>query len=101
MKENGEYYVNNETDGTFGMLINKNIFQDIIKFAEDLKIPIDTSISKYILSNNKYKTYAFFPHLIISDVSLLSNTDGGKRNLKNYLKSNKVDTKNFDLPKNL
>ena len=61
MKANGEYYVNNETDGTFGMLINKNIFQDIIKFAEDLKIPIDTSISKYILSNNKYKTYGHFP----------------------------------------
>ena len=29
------------------------------------------------------------------------NTDGAKRDLKNYLESNKVDTKNFDLPKNL
>lgn len=100
-KMKDEYYDNKYTDGTYAMLINKNIFEVIKKQAESYKIPIDTSISNNILSNNKYKTFAFYPHLIITDVSLLSNTDGEKRNLKNYLKSNKVDTKNFDLPKNL
>ena len=100
-KMKDEYYDNKYTDGTYAMLINKNIFEVIKKQAESYKIPIDTSISNNILSNNKYKTFTFYPHLIITDVSLLSNTDGEKRNLKNYLKSNKVDTKNFDLPKNL
>ena len=98
MKE--EYYENNTTDGTFAMLINKNIFQDIINFVENLELPIDTAISKYILSNNKYKTYSFFPHLIISDVSLLSNTYSRQRDMQKYIKSNKIDIKNFNLQRN-
>ena len=98
MKE--EYYENNTTDGTFAMLINKNIFQDIINFVENLELPIDTAISKYILSNKKYKTYSFFPHLIISDVSLLSNTDSRQRDMQKYIKFNKIDIKNFNLPGN-
>ena len=90
------YYDNYYTDGTFAMLINKKKYKNILKYTNTYNIPIDTSISKYILSPKKYKCYSFFPHIITSNVGLLSNTDNKKRNKNTYFKSNKIDINNFD-----
>ena len=92
-----EYYENMKSDGTFAMLINKNIFNDIINYAKNLKFPIDTSIDKNILCKDKYRTFTLFPHIITSNVGLLSNTEYNSKNLKNYFKSNKINMDDFDI----
>lgn len=92
-----EYYDNYSTDGTFAMLINKNLYKPILFYTNKLDIPIDTSISINILKKKKYKCYSFYPHIISSNVGLLSNTDNLKRNLLDYYKVNKLDIKDFDI----
>jgi GR25 family glycosyltransferase involved in LPS biosynthesis len=91
-----EYYINYETDGTFGMLINKNIFLKIIEVNKNMEIPIDTSLSKNILATKKYKCFTLYPHLITSNVDELSNTDNRMRNLREYLTSNKLKYEDYD-----
>tara|TARA_B100000795_G_scaffold268104_2_gene254352 strand:- start:825 stop:1142 length:318 start_codon:yes stop_codon:yes gene_type:complete len=90
-----KYYENYYTDGTFAMLINKNLFNPILFYTNNLDIPIDTSISINILKKKKNKCYAFYPHIISSNVGLLSNTDNLQRNIQDYYKVNKINIKDF------
>lgn len=91
-----EYYINYGTDGTFGMLINKNIFSKIIEDNKNIKIPIDTSLTNNILATKKYKCFTLYPHLITSKVDEISNTDNRKRNLNAYLVYNKLKYEDYD-----
>lgn len=96
-KMKNHYYDNYSTDGTFSMLINKNIFNVILNYINKLDIPIDTSISKNILKKKKYKCFTIYPHIITSNVSLLSNTDNLERDNNSYFNSNRIDINNFDI----
>lgn len=95
-KMKDEYYDNNLTDGTYAMLINKNIFNNILNAEKDLSLPIDTYISMKILNSDNFKTFSLFPHIITSNVNEESNTDNLKRNLDQYLKVNKLRHDDYD-----
>ena len=79
------------------MLINKNIFKEILDFSNKLNLPIDTLISKYILKNKNRKCFGFYPHIITSNVEEISNTDNKKRNLGTYLQNNRLKMEDFDI----
>ena len=95
-KLKNEYYENYYTDGTFAMLINKRLFNTILFYINKLDLPIDTSISKNILKKKNFKCFTFYPHIISSNVGLLSNTDNIQRKSDDYYKVNKINFKDFD-----
>ena len=49
------YLIGNKMDGTFAMIINKNIYKKILYYAKSLKYPIDRVLYYYIQNN----TYLF------------------------------------------
>jgi len=94
------YYKTKKNDGTFAMLINKNIFQDILENYNKLNQPSDR-VLYYNIQPNK-KCFTFHPNILTSNVSNYSNTEEilNSVNLSKYLKSNKIEIKNYDF-KNL
>ena len=93
-KNYGNYYSLSKTDGTYAMILSSSIFDNILSYDKFDK-PIDVLLSELVLSNNKYKRFSLYPHIISSNVADVSNTDSKRRDMKVYLKKNRLNPRNF------
>lgn len=89
-----KYMIANRLDGTFAMIINKNIFNKILYQAKTLKYPID-SVLYYFIQNHS-RAYCFLPYLVTVDINNISNTTPNFKLKNYYYKENKINIENFD-----
>ena len=93
-KEN--YYLGKNMDGTFGMIVNRGIFNKTLKNAYELVLPIDRVYSEKIQILNK--CFCANPSLITVDINQPSNTEKKKIFLNNsYYKKNRINIKDFEI----
>jgi glycosyltransferase involved in cell wall biosynthesis/GR25 family glycosyltransferase involved in LPS biosynthesis len=79
IKKYNNYYIANESRGTFAFIIDSSIFKEVLLLWEKKDMNVDMSLS---IIQNKYICYVMWENLIISD---LINSDIHKdRNLISY-----------------
>jgi glycosyl transferase, family 25 len=92
-KEN--YYLGKNMDGTFGMIVNRGIFNKTLKNAYELVLPIDRVYSEKIQILNK--CFCANPSLITVDINQFSNTVGKVFLNNSYYEKNRINIKDFEI----
>lgn len=93
--DKGNYYLGKKMDGTFGMIVNREIFNKTLKNAYELNLPIDRVYSEKIQILNK--CYCANPSLITVDVNQYSNTVKKVFLNNSYYKKNRINIKDFEI----
>ena len=93
MKVFKHFYIPKKSNGTFALIIDKSIYNDLLQLINKYEKPYD----KIFVSNIQpfRKCYCLYPHIITANVNLVSNTDNKIRNMDNYLKNNKLNKDDF------
>lgn len=92
---NNHYYESKKLDGTFAMIINKSLFDSILKETNKLEKPIDRILYYYF--QEQRKSFCFHPNIITANVAEISNTDNRKRNINKFFIKNRLKMEDFDI----
>ncbi len=90
-----DYYLGKNMDGTFGMVVNRGVFNKTLKNAYKLNLPIDRVYSREIQKLNK--CFCANPALITVYINQFSNTAKKVFLTEFYYKKNRININDFDI----
>lgn len=90
------YFRPGQTDGSFALILNKQIFTSLLNEVEKMEGPFDSKALRSIYKSSEYskKCYVAFPHLVIANVS--DSTIRGPKDIRKVAETLEWNLTDFD-----